>query len=214
MVKKNILICIDRDGTLIFDEKLHIGHTNDWKKKVRILPRVVEGVKLLRKKLPDVKIYMITNQSGVAIRNFKLLDRKRSVKVCEYVLERFRKRGAFFNGFELCGYVDKDYVNRRKDRYSFNEKFVGEFPCIKPRTGMVDSILRGLNWKKGNTDIYVIGDREIDVRTGLNAGGYGVIIPFVNEPGEKEKVEKMKKRNVYIAKDFLDASRYIVRNKK
>lgn len=214
MVRKNILICIDRDGTLIFDNKLHIGHTNDWKKKVRILPKVVDGIKILRKKFPEVKIYMVTNQSGVAIKNFKLLDRKRSVKVCEFVLEKLKKRGAFLDGFEICGYVDKDYFNRRKDKYSFIEEFVGDFSCIKPRTGMIDSVLEKLTWRKKETDIYFIGDREIDVRTGLNAGGYGIIIPFVNEPGEKEKTEKIKSKRSYIAKDFLDAVRYVVRNKK
>ena len=38
---KNLLICVDKDGTLIFDEQYHLGRTDDWKSKVRVLPTVI-----------------------------------------------------------------------------------------------------------------------------------------------------------------------------
>jgi len=49
MVNKNILICIGRDGTLSYDMRDHLGHTNSWKRKIRFLDNIVQGIKKLRK---------------------------------------------------------------------------------------------------------------------------------------------------------------------
>jgi len=69
-----ILICIDRDGTLIHDEREHLflGRDDNWQAKVKILPLVIEGLKKMRT-LPNAAIYMITNQAGVAISDYPLL---------------------------------------------------------------------------------------------------------------------------------------------
>lgn len=202
---KNILIAIDRDGTLTFDKKLHIGHTNDWKKKIKILPKVKEGIKLLRKKTPNAKLYLVSNQSGVAIKNFPLLTQKRADEVCEHVTKKLK-----LDGFISCGKVNQNYIKRRP-QYKFINSLVGNYSCIKPKTGMINQALKELNWGKRETLIYVIGDRYIDVKTGLNAGGFGVLIPFENEPGELEKFERYVKgnKNVFVAKDFLDACKWI-----
>ncbi|MCH7902926.1 hypothetical protein IIC68_04185 [archaeon] len=53
------------------------------------------------------------------------------------------------------------------------------------------------------------GDRVTDVKTGINANGTGILVPFPNKPNEKEKVLKLNSRNKYIAKDFLDAVMFI-----
>ena len=83
---KNILVCLDRDGTLIYDNKCNLGSQSDWKKKVKILPGVIKGIKELNK-IPNIKIYMTTNQPGVAVKEFKLLTLKRAHEVCRYVVK-------------------------------------------------------------------------------------------------------------------------------
>src|SRR5512143_1065114 len=97
------LICIDRDGTLIYDEKehLYLGRDNSWKAKVKILPYVTEGMRVL-KAIPDAAVYMITNQPGVAITDFPLLTLERAHEVCRYVLEKIKDIGGRIDGYFLC----------------------------------------------------------------------------------------------------------------
>ena len=216
-MKKSILICIDRDGTLIYDDKYHLGHQKNWKRLVSFLPGVMDGLKLISKKLPEAKVYMISNQSGVAIKNYPLLTSKKSKEVCEYILKELKIKGAELDGYEICGHIDTNYVKRRP-QYKFEKKLICNCSCIKPRTGMVKEVLKKLDWKIKETEIYVVGDRYIDVRTGLNVKGYGVLIPFEKEPGNIERTKRYTKtkdkKKIFIAKDFLDAAKYIIKKQK
>ena len=211
-MKKKLFIFLDRDGTIDYDKKYHLGHQRNWKSKVRILPNVVKGLKILRK-IPEAKIYMITNQPGVAIKNFPLLTKRRSEEVCKYILDRLEEKGVKLNGYEVCGKASPTYVKKRYE-FKFNKKLVGNFSCIKPKTGMIDSVLKKEGVKRKEAKIYVIGDRFSDIKTAENAKGFGIMIPFKNEPREKEKVEKLKSKNKYIAKDFLDTARFIVKRER
>ena len=60
-------VFLDRDGTLI--RHLHYLHEPD---KVELLPGVAEALKLLKNR--DVKLFLFTNQSGVARGLFTLTD--------------------------------------------------------------------------------------------------------------------------------------------
>jgi histidinol phosphatase-like enzyme len=209
MTKKNILICIDRDGTMIYDGgSYHLGQQRNWKKLIKFLRGVNQGIKELRK-INKVKIYMITNQPGPAIKEFPLLNEKRAIEVCEYLMKLLKEKGAKLDGYELCGKASLDYVKRRKDRYTFDKKLVGNFSCAKPKPGMVYNALKKEGWNKKNTKIYVIGDRLSDVQCGINAGGLGIFVPFSNKPKEIEKVKKIKSKKKYISKTFLDACKFI-----
>lgn len=88
---KKTLICIDRDGTLIYDEKDHLflGKDPDWASKMKILPGVIEGLKKLRN-IPNASLYMITNQPGVAILDYPLLTVEKAHEVCRYVLDQIK----------------------------------------------------------------------------------------------------------------------------
>lgn len=204
-----VLICVDRDGTIDYDKKYHLGHQRNWESKVRVLPNIVKGLKLLRK-IPNSKIYMITNQPGVAIKEFPLLTEKKVHEVCQYILKQLNKKGVSLDGYEFCGKASPSYV-KRHPQFTFDKKLVGNFSCIKPKPGMIENIMKKEKLGR-STKIYVIGDRFSDIKTALNAGGFGILVPFKNEPGEKEKVEKLKIKNRYIAKDFLDAAHFIKKN--
>lgn len=209
---KQILICIDRDGTLINDNKYHLGHQKNWKQLVEILPKVTQGIKLLNKKIPNAKLYMISNQSGIAIKNFPLLTKKKSEEVCQYLIDKLKSKGAKLDGYEICGHVNQNYV-RRRPQYKFDKTKICNCNCIKPKIGMVKEILKKLNWKQKETEIYVIGDRYIDVKTGLNANGYGILIPFKGEPGNIQRTKRYTKPKdkTFIAEDFLGAVEYIIK---
>ena len=102
------------------------------------------------------KIYIITNQSGIAMSNFKLLDKKRSRQVCEYVIDRYRKKGAYIDGYEVSGVVNHAYVKRRP-QYRFFKRLVGNFSTIKPKIGMIKSIFKEHGINKKNVNLYVLG---------------------------------------------------------
>ena len=209
-MKKKLFIFLDRDGTIDYDKKYHLGHQRNWKSKVRILPNVVKGLKILRK-IQGVRIYIITNQTGVAIKDFPLLTEKRARKVCQYILDRLEDKGVKLDGYEICGKASPSYVKKRSN-FKFDKKLVGNFSCIKPKPGMINSILNKEGIKRKDVKIYVIGDRFSDLKTAENAKGFGILVPFKNEPGEKEKAKKLKQK--YIAKDFLDAARFIVKRER
>lgn len=212
-MKKNILICIDRDGTLIYDKKYYMGHTKNWKSRIKFLKNVIKGLRLLNKELPDAPIYMITNQPGVAIKDFPLLTEKRANEVCLEVLKKLEKKRAIIKDYILCSHVSPSYVKKRKE-FKFNKKLICNCSCIKPKPGMIKEALKKESLEPNKTKIYVIGDRASDIKTALNAKGFGILIPFKEEPYEKEKVKNIKTKNKYIAKGFLDAARFIVKREK
>ena len=210
---KKILICIDRDGVLTYDKKYHLGHTNRWRSRVKILPTVVEGLKVLNS-IPNVAIYMISNQPGVAIKDFRLLTLERAHTVAKHIVERLHKRGGHLHGYFICPHASPAYT-RKRSQYKFHKRFVCRCACIKPRLGMIFMALRSEGLTRENTRVFVIGDRATDIKTALNIKGIGVLVPFVNEPGQVEKVKKMKPQSrIHIAKDFLDAAKYIKRRSK
>jgi histidinol-phosphate phosphatase family protein len=208
---KKTIICIDRDGTLIHDtrEHLFLGRDNDWQEQVGILPHVVEGLRLLNT-IAGVGIYMITNQAGVAISDFPLLTEERAHEVCRYVVQLLKDVGAKLDGYFLCPHATPEYVNR-KPGTNFHAHLVHDCHCLKPGLGMVFNALKAHGVTPDNANVYVIGDRTSDVKTALNIGGTGILIPFVNEPDELGKVKSLEKHGqIYVAEDMLTAAEYIV----
>ncbi len=212
---KKTIICIDRDGTLINDTKAHLflGKDNDWKTKVEILPYVIDGLKLLRD-IPDSGIYMIINQAGVAIADYPLLTIEKAHEVCRYVVDRIRSMGPQIDGYFLCPHATPEYA-RKKPGITFDESLVHNCKCLKPALGMVFDALEAENIAPEDANVYVIGDRATDVQTALNIGGFGILIPFQNEPGEDKKIKRLDHQtNVYIAQNLLKAAEHIISREK
>ncbi|MCW3975599.1 MAG: HAD-IIIA family hydrolase [Candidatus Bathyarchaeota archaeon] len=205
-----LLVCTDRDGTLIYDEKYHLGRTSDWKSKVRILPTVIKGLKSL-KSIPNTLIYMITNQPGVAINDFPLLTLEKAHEVSQHIVEIIKNEGGLIDGYFICPHATHAYVTKRSN-YEFDKKMICDCECAKPRPGMVFDVLKKEDLSRDDVDIYVIGDRSSDVQTAINADGIGILIPFENEAGEIEQVKNMNNPKTYIAKNFFDAAQFIIRD--
>ena len=213
---KNVLICIDRDGTIIYDKKkrprYYIGSQPDWKSKIKFLKDVVKGIKLLNKQLPNAPIYVITNQPGIAIKNLKLLTFKRATEVCNEVVRRLKKKGAMTKGCLICPHAIPKYIKTHPE-YKFDKKLIHKnCPCFKPHAGLTKVALKSEGFKASNTNIYIIGDRASDVKTALKIKGTGILVPFEEE--RIEEVKKLKSKKTYIAKGFLDAAKYIIKREK
>lgn len=215
---KNILICLDRDGTLIYDDRYYLGRTSDWKSKVKILKNVIRGLELIKKEIPGAVVYMITNQPGVAIKDFPQLTLKRDHEVNRYVLKKINEKKDLIKDYIFCPYASKDYPKTHL-QYDFKKEYVKNKPCIKPLPGMIYQALKKEGFNKKNTKIYFIGDRDSDVKTALNAGGIGILIPFSKTKEELRKVRQtMKNKNlkkrINISKDLLSAAKFIARKEK
>ena len=208
---KKVLICLDRDGILVYDDSYHLGSQKNWRSLVKILPNVVSGLKLLKKKLPNAKIYFVTNQPGVAIKEFPLLTRKRAYEVCKYILKLFEKKGFKFDGYEFCGYAPPSYVKKKKGKFTFDKKFVGNFSCWKPKPGMANNILKKEDLKKVDIRFYIVGDRASDIEMAKHFNGWGILVPFKNRPDEPSKTKKLKTKKKYISKNFVDAMKFIIK---
>lgn len=208
---KKTVICIDRDGTLIYDSKDHLflGQDNDWQQRVEVLPMVVEGLRLLNT-LPGAGIYMITNQPGVAIDDFPLLTEERAHEVCRYVVDLLKSIEAPLNGYFLCPHATPEYASQ-KPHMNFHSHLVHDCQCLKPALGMVFNALKTEGITPENASLYVIGDRASDVQTALNIGGTGILIPFANEPKEEDKVRILEGQgHIHIAKNMLAAAEFVL----
>jgi histidinol-phosphate phosphatase family protein len=210
MKKRNVLICVDRDGTIIFDDKYFLGRQKDWKKKIRFFPRVSEGIKKLRK-IKRARIHIITNQPGVAISDFPLLTKRRAHNVTREVIRLLKAKGARLDGYEICPHAPPNYSKSHPGK-RINKKLVCKCSCIKPKTGMVRQAMRKEGLKANETEVYVIGDRATDVKTALNMNGFGILVPFFGTPRQIKRVKKMK--DSYIARDFLDAAEFIYKRER
>lgn len=212
------LICLDRDGTINEDKDYYLGSSSLWKNQIKILEGVVEGIKKLNK-LSQTEIFIITNQSGVALAEpqFAELNEERMHEVNKYIIDILKKQGAKINGYFACPFVDFKYVNNVKSRgWKVNPNYIIDgHNDLKPNTGMLNKCVDSIGCKLNEVDLYVIGDRYSDVILGLNGGGKGILIisQKTHELGDIDKVKLLQEKypnRVFIAKSFLDAVNFII----
>lgn len=139
---------LDRDGTLNV-EKHHLYRSEDleW----------IEGTFEALQKIQDLgyKIIVITNQAGVA----KGLYREEDVHILhEHMNKVLKEKGIIVDAFYYCPHHPQGSV----------EKYVIECNCRKPKPGMILQAIRDFNLDV--KDCILVGDKEIDIQSGLNAG--------------------------------------------
>ncbi len=181
-------IFLDRDGTLNYD----YGYVGD-PEKVAIMPGVIDGLKLLKKKFPEVKFIVITNQAGVA-RGLITLEQVAAVnrKIQEILL----KENIVLEKFYICPFHPE---------FSSPE----ETKCRKPSPEMVLKAAAEFGIKTENS--YFIGDKTSDVECGINAGCKTILLASDVYVDEREALEQKKMFPDFFANDFYEAADFIVR---
>jgi len=223
----SILVCSDRDGTINRDENYFLGTSDNWQEQIEFLPGVIEGLQHLNT-VPDLHFYILTNQAGVALTgidsktgiNFDNLTEERMHEVNREIINRLSLSATPVKGYCACPFVDDSYVEKsRQRRRQVNPAYVcNGHPDLKPNIGMISHAARELGFKSlEDLDIYVIGDRDSDVKMGLNAGGRGILVASSKtvERGDLGIVEQLFKDNpgrVYLASDFYVACQLITSN--
>jgi len=181
---KNKAVFIDRDGTINVDV-----HYLDDPDDFEMYKGVGEGVKKLKEN--GFKIIVITNQSGIARGYF---TEEQLSKIHKRLKQEIQKFDVVLDGIYYCPHHPDDNCN-----------------CRKPNTGLfIDAI------NEHNIDVkksFMLGDKILDIGAGKKIGARTVLIP---EPHIRK--EYLSKKNEweyspdYVADDFMDAVKWILKN--
>ena len=192
-MEKKIAVFLDRDGT-VSEEVGYVNHI----KRFKLLPKSAQAIKLLNKK--KILGIVVTNQSGVARDYFteELVN-----DVHNKMRKILRKNGAHLDAIYYCPHHPT--VGPQEYRMDCD--------CRKPKIGML---------KRAETDFnialeksYMIGDRMKDVIFGHKVGMKSILVLTGYGLGEYEhQREKWTEQPEYIAKDLLDAVRWIIKDLK
>lgn len=156
--REDILMVIDRDGTLV-EEQGFLGKNPNWKDKVKLRKEVIEFITAIQRKYSTTKI-VVSNQSGVARGYF---DCKTVEKINKHIAELLKKNDINIDNWQYCPYVDFEYAKLKKDKINFNPEFIKEKTKRKPAPDMLYDALKSLNKKLSNfSRIIVLGDKNED----------------------------------------------------
>src|SRR3989338_1041091 len=139
------------------------------------------------KKLSKFKIFIVTNQSGIGRGLYNLQDFK---KFNGRMIEEFDKHKIKIEKVYYCPHAPEDNCE-----------------CRKPKTKLLQEAKRdfGIELEKS----YVIGDQKADIELGRNASCMQILVLTGN--GNKTKNEI---KADFVAKDLLDAAKWIIKNDK
>lgn len=141
-------IFLDRDGTINVDvDYLHEPA------KLKFVDGAVEALALL--KAQGYRLIVISNQSGIGRGYFGA----REVELLHgYMNHILQKHNAAIDAFYYCPHVEQDKCT-----------------CRKPQTGLIDRAVA--EWNIDLSCSYMVGDREADIMTAVNAGcDYGLLL--------------------------------------
>ncbi|WP_028841328.1 D-glycero-alpha-D-manno-heptose-1,7-bisphosphate 7-phosphatase [Thermodesulfobacterium hveragerdense] len=181
---KKPAVFLDRDGTI--NEEM--GYIND-PSRVRLLPGVSEGLKLLQDK--GFKLIVVTNQSGPARGYF---PEDLVFEVNQLIARRLAKKGVKLDDFFVC-------------LHGPNEGCI----CRKPNPGLVLQALEKYPIELEKS--YFIGDKIVDVETGKRLGIKTILVLTGYGKGELKYVAP--KKGIYpdwVAKNLKEAAEIIIRN--
>lgn len=128
-------VFLDRDGVINI-EKNYLYKIEDFE----FINGVFESLSYLQKK--GYKLFIITNQSGIARGYYSLEDFE---KLTLWMQEEFAKKGIEISQVELCPHGPNDNCS-----------------CRKPKTGMIDKILK--NYELDLSNSWLIGDKSSDIK--------------------------------------------------
>ncbi len=134
-------IFLDRDGVINI-EKNYLYKKEDFE----FIDGVFDTLKHLQNR--DYTLFIITNQSGIGRGYYSQEDFD---KLTSWMLNEFKKKQIIISQVELCPHSPDEECN-----------------CRKPKTGMIDNILK--NHKLDLENSWLIGDKESDILCAKNSG--------------------------------------------
>lgn len=144
----NKAVFLDRDGT-INKEVNYLFRPEDFV----FIDGTVESIKIFHKL--GYKVIVITNQAGVARGYYKEQDIE---TLHSYVDKLLRVEGTYIDSYYYCPHHIDGIVDGYKNKCE----------CRKPNVGMINQAVRDFDIDLSKS--VIVGDKEIDVQTGRNAG--------------------------------------------
>lgn len=133
-------VFLDRDGVINVDKKF-VYKIYDFE----FIDGVFDALKYLSNK--NFSLFIVTNQSGIGR---KLYSTKDFEKLNTWMLNKFLDQKIVINEVQFCYHHPDENCD-----------------CRKPKTGMIDQIL-----KKNNIDLnqsWLVGDKDIDIELAINS---------------------------------------------
>lgn len=178
-------VFLDRDGTINNDP----GYLGD-PDRVKLLPGVAEGIKLLKKNY-HFKIIVVSNQSGI---DRGLITHSDVDKVNLKINDLLREQNTSIDVFYYCPFHPE---------ISGDEKA----KCRKPSPAMIFKAADDYDIDLSNS--YLIGDRATDIFCGLNAKVKSILLYTDELSDEINSLKNEGKSPNFVADDFLDAVEFI-----
>lgn len=154
---KNVLLLIDRDGTVIKNDDFP-GKNDNWRNELEFNEDVISFISYLQTKYDTIKI-IISNQTGVARRFF---DCKRVEDVNDFVISHLSKKGIRIDNVQYCPDADKKWADKHPG-LGLDRRYIKDKTKRKPGNVMVLDALKELKKELNDfTEIIVIGNGEDD----------------------------------------------------
>ncbi len=162
--RKELLLILDRDGTLIEHEEF-FGRSTNWKAELKLNLPVINYLSYLQTKYKPLKI-VVSNQAGVARGYFT----PQTVEEINREIDRLLKeKKIVVENWQYAPDVDVVYAEAKKKELQFDSQFVKEKTERKPSPVLVWKALRELKRDIGEfSDVLVLGDREEDAGLAKN----------------------------------------------
>ena len=133
-------IFLDRDGVINI-EKEYLYKIEDFE----FIPEVMQTLQFFKKK--GYLLFIITNQSGIGRKYYSIADFN---SLTSWMLSEFYKNDIEISDVQLCPHTPNESCS-----------------CRKPKTGMIDKILKNYNIDLENS--WLIGDKSSDILCAKNA---------------------------------------------
>ncbi len=150
-MKKKVLF-LDRDGT-INKEIDHLYKIDD----LEFIDGTLEAMKYFQTN--GYLLVIITNQAGIAK---NLYNEEDTIKLHNYMISLFKKEDIIIDYIVYCPH----HINGSVEKYAI------DCNCRKPKIGMIIKTIEYFKNKEIMIDLtksIIIGDKEIDIETGVNA---------------------------------------------
>ena len=185
---ENVGIFFDRDGT-INTEVDYLSNAED----LELIPGIADAIREANSL--GVKVFVITNQSGIAR---GLLTQRGLKEIHSRLEEMLARQGAKIDAIYYCPHHPE----------SGFPPYNVACECRKPGTGMLRTAAREFNVDLSSS--FVVGDKVVDVKAGENAGCTSILV--LTGYGTAEKEECLEQTNVaYIAGNALEAWQFVKR---
>jgi len=174
----NKAVFLDRDGTIARDVP-YCSRPEDFD----LLPGAADGIRLLNQH--GFKAVVVTNQSGIARGYF---TEEMLAKIHHKMRRELAKSGAHVDAVYYCPHHPDDNCE-----------------CRKPKPKMLLQAAADLNIDLQKS--YVIGDKDMDIEMGQNAGCKTILIAEENKESETGKQVPCPD---YVASSISNAAQWII----